>query len=453
MAYIKNQEQVISHGNIDLRKDAVEIIEHALLESDPYVQVQNLVSFDGEILRVGELEYDLKEMGDIYVLGAGKATYPIGKALDDILGERIKDGVITCKYGQDGDLKHSRLYFANHPTPDKAGVESSIEMMKIAKMSQAKDIVFVGITGGSTSLMPLPVDGLNVEDLQVTYDKLLKSGANIVEMNAVRKHLCKIKGGRLAQAIHPEAEIINLTVSDVVGDMLDYITCPTVPDTSYLDDARATMDKYALWDKVPESVSNFLKNAGEEYETPKDLSDHIIHNFIIVKGDAACVGAERKAKELGYNTMILSTMIEGESREVGSVFASIAKELVFNDRPLQTPCVIVGGGETTVKILGKSGQGGPNQQFALSASTWIEDTDNIVISGIDTDGTDGASDLAGAIIDGSTMSRAREMGINIFEYIEKFNDTPALKELGDGLFTGATGTNVNDLKFILVKKI
>lgn len=451
MNYIKNSENVLSHGNTDLRKDALDIIEYALRESDPYVQVQNLVNLEDNILKVGELIYNLNEVNNIYVLGAGKATYPIAKALDDILGDKINDGVITCKYGQDGELKHSRLYFANHPTPDQAGVDSSLEMMRIAKKTQAKDIVFACITGGSTSLMPLPVDGLSVHDLQITYDRLLKSGANIVEMNAVRKHLCKIKGGRLAEAIHPKAEIINLTVSDVIGDMLDYITCPTVPDTSTLDDARATMEKYELWDKVPDSVASFLKSATEEDETPKDLSDHIIHNFIIVEGDAACVGAESKAKELGYNTMILSTMIEGESREVGSVFSAIAKELVMNNRPLQTPCVIVGGGETTVKIVGQSGQGGPNQQFALSASTWIEDTNNIVIAGIDTDGTDGASDLAGAIVDGSTMSRARKMEIDIFEHIEEFNDTPALKELGDGLFTGATGTNVNDLKIILVK--
>lgn len=451
MRYIKNRDDLLSHGNKDLRKDALDIIDYALHDSDPYIQVQKLVSLEGNLLRVGELQYDLSEMGSIYILGAGKATYPIAKALDDILGNRISDGVITCKYGQEGSLKHSNLFFANHPVPDQAGVESSIKIMEIAKKTKAKDIVFSCITGGSTSLMPLPVDGLNVEDLRITYTQLLRSGANIVEMNAVRKHLCKIKGGRLAQAIHPEAEIINLTVSDVIGDMLDYITCPTVPDTSTFDNARATMEKYELWDKVPESVNKYLKNATEKEETPKDLSDHLIHNFIIVKGDAPCVGAETKAKELGYNTMILSTMIEGESREVGTVFAAIAKELVMNNRPLQTPCAIIGGGETTVKIVGESGQGGPNQQFALSASTWIEDSDNIVIAGIDTDGTDGASDLAGAIVDGSTMNRARKMGISIFEYIEKYNDTPALKELGDGLFTGATGTNVNDLKIILVK--
>lgn len=450
MSYIKNREELLSHGDIRLRKDALDIIDSALHDSDPYIQVKNLIDIDGDVLKVGNLEYNLNEMGDIYVLGAGKATYPIAKALEDILGDKIKDGVVTCKYGQEGELTYCRLYFANHPTPDQSGVESSIEMMKIAKSTKPSDIVFCCITGGSTSLMPMPVEGLNVEDLEKTYTALLRSGANIVEMNAVRKHLCKIKGGRLAQAIHPEAVIINLTVSDVIGDMLDYITCPTVPDTSTLDDARATMEKYMLWDKVPNSVSKFLKEATEKDETPKDLSDHIIHNFIIVKGDAPCVGAEKRANELGYNTVILSTMIEGESREVGTVFAAIAKELVLNNRPIQRPCVIIGGGETTVRISGEAGQGGPNQQFALSAATWIDDIDGIVIAGIDTDGTDGASDLAGGIVDGDTMKEARQLKIDIFEHLEKFNDTPALKGLKNGIFTGATGTNVNDLKIILV---
>ena len=350
-----------------------------------------------------------------------------------------------------GTLSFCELHFANHPIPDEAGVTASQSMMDIAQNTQPKDIVFCCITGGSTSLMPLHVDTISLDDLKQTYKLLLRSGANIIEMNAVRKHLSRIKGGWLAKNIHPEAELINLTVSDVIGDPLDYITCPTVPDTSTFDDARATLTKYNLWEKLPKSVCTYLKKAGQDQETPKKLSDHKIHNFIIVKGDEACVAAMTKAQELGYNSMILTTMLEGESKEAGSTFAAIAKEIVENNRPLKKPCVVISGGETTIRITGKAGEGGPNQQFALSAATWIEGLNNVVIASIDTDGTDGVSTLAGGIVDGKTMEKARLKGIDLQKHINEFDDTPALQALGDGIFTGATGTNVNDLQLMLVR--
>jgi glycerate 2-kinase len=450
MGYIKNREEVLSHGNTKLRKASLDIIDYALSKSDPYVQVKNLVAVQGHLLLVGKLTYDLNEYRRIFVLGAGKATYPIAKALEDILGDRIADGVITCKYGQAGELSYCRLYFAAHPIPDEAGLQASREMMNLAKQTRPKDILFCCITGGSTALMPAPVPGISMEDFKLTYKLLLRSSANIIEMNSVRKHLSTITGGRLAKTIHVGAEIINLTVSDVVGDALDYITCPTVPDTSTFDDAKTTIDKYNLWGEIPHSVSDYLKNAGPEQETPKDLSDHNIHNFILVKGDAACVAAKEKAEQMGYETIILSTMLEGESKEIGAAFAAIAKEILLNQRPLQIPCAVIAAGETTTKIVGDAGEGGPNQQFALAAATWIEGWDDVVIAGIDTDGTDGFSNLAGGIVDGQTCNAARIKGIDIVKHIERFDDSPALKRLGDGVYTGATGTNVNDLKFLII---
>lgn len=452
MAYVKNRNQLLSHGNIKTRKIALEIIEYALSKANPYIATKELVSIQGDILRVGELRFDLTKYKHIYLLGAGKATYPIAKALEDILDERIKGGVIVCKYGQEGTLSRSELYLASHPIPDKSGFEASQKALDLAAKTKKDDIVFGCITGGSSALFPFPVTGITLEEKIAVNRLLLRCGANIVEINAVRKHLSQIKGGRLAKAIHPQAHLINLTVSDVIGDPLDYITDPTVPDASTFNDAKATLTKYDLWDKVPSSVSRFLKKADPELETPKekDFAGYMRSDFIIVKGDVACEAAAEKAKELGFNTMILSTMLEGESKELGRTFSAIAMEMLTNHRPLDPPCVVIGGGETTVKIDGESGEGGPNQEFVAGAAPFIEKMGNIAIIGLDSDGTDGPTDYAGAIADENTMMRAREIGIDLFECLKRHAVTPAFCELGDAIYTGSTGTNVNDLKIIII---
>lgn len=448
--YIKNKDNLLSHGNVRLRRIALDIVEHALAKADPYPAVKNLVHLQGDILDVGEIRLDLKKLGRIFLLGAGKATYPIAKALEEILGDRIEDGVIVCKYGQAGALSRARLYLSSHPIPDEAGFLAAREALALARQTRPGDIVFAGVTGGSSALMPYPVEGITLDEKKLVNRMLLKCGANIIEINAVRKHLSRIKGGWLAKNIHCQAHLINLTVSDVIGDPLDYITCPTVPDTSSFDDARRTLTKYGLWEKVPASVSRYLEAGGPSLETPKDLSDHKIDNFIIVPGTAACEGAAERALEMQFDTMILSTMLEGESREVGGTFASIAKEIVLNHRPLKPPCVAIGGGETTVTIAGEAGQGGPNQEFSLGAALGIDGVGDVVIIGQDSDGTDGPTDIAGGIVDDTTVSRAAALGIDIYAALRRHDVTPVLMKLEDAIVTGNTGTNVNDLKLLLV---
>ena len=452
MTYIKNADQLLSHGNIEARKTALEIIEYALAKADPYRATKDLVSVQGNELIVDNLRFNLKKHNRIFLLGAGKATYPIAKALEELLGDRIADGVIVCKYGQQGKLSHARLHLASHPIPDESGLEASQKTLDLAKQTQPGDIVFGCVTGGSSALLPLPVQGVTLDDKKAVNQLLLTCGANIIEINAVRKHLSRIKGGRLAQAIHPETYLINLTVSDVIGDPLDYITDPTVPDTSTFDDARSTLTKYDLWAKLPKSVSEFLKSAGPDQETPKesDLAGHNRHDYILIKGDVACESAAQKAKDLGFNTMILSSMFEGESKELGRTFAAIAAEISLNNRPLTPPCVVIGGGETTVKIDGKAGEGGPNQEFAVSASLFMGNMRNMLIVGLDSDGTDGPTNFAGAIVDEGFVSRARQTGIDLFDSLKRHDVTPALRKLGDVIQTGATGTNVNDLKFVMI---
>jgi glycerate-2-kinase len=239
MAHIKNIDQLLSHGNTKIRKTAIEIIEDALTKSDPYFATKALVSIQGYILLFGFLKFDLSKFKRIFLLGAGKATYPIAKALEDILGDRICGGVIVCKYGQIGSLSRAELLFASHPIPDESGFEASHKALDTAAKTQKDDIVFGCITGGSSALLSFPVEGISLEDKKAVNRLLLTCGANIVEINVVRKHLSKIKGGRLAKAIHPQTHIINFTVSDVIGDPLDYITDPTVPDTATFNYAKA----------------------------------------------------------------------------------------------------------------------------------------------------------------------------------------------------------------------
>ncbi|MBW2613206.1 MAG: DUF4147 domain-containing protein [Deltaproteobacteria bacterium] len=452
MSYIKNRDQLLSHGNGWLRGLALDIIEHALKQADPYAATKALVSLDGNMLSIGGLRLDLEKHGRIFLLGAGKATWPIAKALEAIIGSRIADGVIVCKYGQQGELSRSRMLLADHPIPDQSGLEASLEALELAGRTQAGDIVLGCITGGSSALLPLPVKPVSLEDKQQVNALLLTCGANIVEINAVRKHLSQIKGGRLAMAVHPGAHLINLTVSDVIGDPLDYITDPTVPDTSTLADAAKTLTKYGLWKKVPGSVSRYLRNAGEDGETPKiaDLADRTSDDFIIVKGAAACEAAAAKAADFGFNVWILSTMFEGESRELGRNFGAIASEIKLSSRPLNPPCALIGGGETIVTLDGATGVGGPNQEFAASAALCIDNLDNVVVVGLDSDGTDGPTDFAGAMVDGETASQARKAGIDLFESLKTHGVTAPLVKLGDAIMTGATGTNVNDLKIMLI---
>ncbi len=452
MNYIQNLEMLLSHGNVKLRRMALDIVNHALGRADPYRAVKELVRLQGDILEVGKISIDLKKQGRIFLLGAGKATFPIAKALEEILGDRIADGVIICKYGQQGNLSRSRLYLSSHPIPDEAGFKAAREALALAGKTSAKDIVFACVTGGSSALMPYPAEGITLEEKRQVSRLLLTCGANIIEINAVRKHLSRVKGGWLAKAVHPQAHLINMTVSDVIGDPLDYITCPTVPDTSSFEDARRTLTKYELWGKVPASVARHLKTGDPSLETPKakDFADHRLDNFIIVAGTAACEGAAEKARAMGLETMILSTMLEGESREVGGMFAAIGKEILMNSRPLKPPCLLIGGGETTVKINGEAGLGGPNQEFSLGAALWLDQAGEVVVIGLDSDGSDGPTDYAGGIGDNFSVSRARDLGIDLFSVLNRHDASSALMKLGDAILTGATGTNVNDLKLMLI---
>jgi len=450
VSIIKNRNALLSHGIVEGRKIALDVIEHALTAIDSYQVVKTFVTLQGSILRVGSLTYDLSKIRDIYIVGGGKGSSSIAEGLEHILGDRVKKGLVIEKRGQSRKLRRVNVIEAGHPVPDEEGVKGSEKIIEIAKNAKREDLFFACITGGCSALMTLPAEGIILEDVKKVTELLLMCGAEIQEINAVRKHISQVMGGRLALHIHP-AEVIGLIVVDEVAGLP---WGPTVADTTTFRDAISVLEKYALWERVPDSVRKHLEKADPKEETPKlkdlDRGGVKVHNFVLANSENVCEAARKRAEELGYNSMILSAVMEGESREVGIALAGIARESEKNGRPLKPPCVLIVGGETTVTITGEPGEGGRNQEFALAASLKIDGSRRIVIASVGTDGTDGPTDIAGGIVDGFTVQRARERNIDLFQNLTRHNSSYVFRQLDDAIFTGPTGTNVMDLRLLVV---
>ncbi len=422
--------------------------------SDPYGAVRERVAFQGDALVIDGQRVPLARDARVLFIGAGKASFPIAKAVEELLGERLAGGLVICKYGQQGSLRRIRMVHAAHPIPDEAGASATRDMVALVDGVRSGDVVIAGITGGSSALMGLPLAPVSLADYGALNRLLLGCGANIIEINAVRKHIAVVGGGKLAQRIDPGAMLVNLTVSDVIGDPLDYITDPTVPDTSSLADARTTLNRYDLWDVVPATIARFLREGGGAPETPKRLAHARHHDVLLLPASIACEAAARRGKALGLETVILSTRFEGDSQELGRTFAAIALEVAREGRPVGPPALLIGGGETIVHLHGaEAGAGGPNQEFAAAAAIALAGIDDIVVAGLDSDGTDGPTDIAGAIVDGTTLERARRAGIDLRRHLRVHDVTDALTRLDEAIVTGATGTNVNDLKLALIGRI
>lgn len=451
-SHVQNVGELLSNGSTSLRRAVIEIANRAVEAADPGTVLRQSITFDGTSLSVGARKFAISPENRIFVIGAGKASYPIAKAIDEIIGERIYRGFVTCKKGQAGSLVHIELHHASHPIPDDASLHAARHTRDLLKEVRSGDLVIACFTGGSSALFVDPVEPVSLEDKKETNRLLLGSGANIIEINAVRKHLSQVKGGKLIQGLPAGSRVINLTVSDVIGDHLDYITDPTVADTSTFADAQATLDKYQLWDALPRSVTTYLREAPAADETPREAAlAHIERfDFLLVKNDAACSAAADAARAMGYTPLILSTLFEGESRELGRFMAAIAKQVLHDGRPLQAPCVLIGGGECTVRTMDGTGTGGPNQEFAVSFALEIAGMKNVAALSIDTDGTDGPTQIAGGLVDGTTAPQAQRLGVNLYAHLSRHDVTPALQKLGAAVLTGATGTNVNDLRLIII---
>jgi len=398
-------------------------------------------------------DYDLRAFDAVTVVGAGKAGAPMAAAIEDLVGDRVRDGLINVKYEHGQPLGSVRLQEAGHPVPDESGQKGAEAILDLVRPLGERDLLFCLLSGGGSALLPLPAGGLTLEDKQETTRQLLACGANIEEINAVRKHLSGIKGGQLTRAAAPAA-VISLMLSDVIGDRLDVIASgPTVPDESTFADVASIVARYGLEGKLPPAVQGRIGDgiAGKVQETPKagDEAFERTQNVVIASNSLAVRAAAEKARELGYNTLILSSFIEGETRDVARAHAAIALEVHDSGNPVPAPACILSGGETTVTIRG-DGKGGRNQEFALAAAQDLGGLlDTLVLSG-GTDGTDGPTDGAGAFADGSTVARAAELGLDPEDYLARNDSYHFFEPLGDLLITGPTRTNVMDVRIVLV---
>ncbi|BAA29583.1 440aa long hypothetical protein [Pyrococcus horikoshii OT3] len=430
---------------MDIREIGLRLVGEAIKAADPYRAVLNAVKVSDDKIIVQGKEFEIK--GKVYVIALGKAACEMARAIEDILD--VEDGVAVTKYGYGKELKRIKVIEAGHPIPDEKSILGAKEALSILNRARENDIVFILISGGGSALFELPEEGISLEDLKLTTDLLLKSGAKIHEINTVRKHISKVKGGKLAKMIKGTG--IVLIISDVVGDNLEAIASgPTVKDPTTFEDAKRILELYDIWEKVPESVRLHIERGlrGEVEETLKeDLPN--VHNFLIASNSISCEAIAREAQRLGFKAYIMTTTLEGEAKDAGLFIGSIVQEIAERGRPFEPPVVLVFGGETTVTIEGKGGKGGPNQEIALSATRKISDLEALIVA-FDTDGTDGPTDAAGGIVDGTTYKKLREKGIDVEKVLKEHNSYEALKKVGGLLFTGPTGTNVNSIVIAIV---
>ncbi len=411
-----------------------------------YDAVKSVVKLTHNIIEISGEKYRLSFFNKIIVIGAGKASFDMARALDKIIGSRIDRGIVITKYGYGGLLNHIEVVEASHPMPDIHGVQATQRLMALSDGVDSHTLVIMLLSGGASSLLVAP-DGVSLMDKIKTTSLLLKSGAVIDELNTVRKQLSLVKGGRLAHLFYP-AKIVTLIVSDVIGNKLEIIgSGPTVEDVSTPKQALDIIDRYHVRDKIPRAV---LKRLEQKKAIPDNRCiPSRTRNIIIADNRKAVDACRAGALRLGLTPVILTTSLHGEAREVGHVLSSIAYEMAHNRKTNGKGICIISSGETTVTVTG-TGKGGRSQELALAFAMDIQGKKKISLLSAGTDGTDGPTDAAGAIVDNTTISRINEMYMDPYKYLLNNDSYRVLDKAGALLKTGATGTNVMDIQLILI---
>ena len=437
----------------ELRQDAMAIFNAGLEAVNPKTCVRRHLRLSSNHLWVGEKAYLLDKIGRIFVVGAGKASAAMAQAVEAVLGARIDQGLVITKYGHALPLERIKVMEAAHPVPDENGVKATGALLDLVAEAGPDDLVLCLISGGGSALTPAPAEGIGLADKQAVTELLLGCGADIHQINTVRKHLSRIKGGRLCRQADG-AILISLILSDVIGDDLDIIASgATAPDPGTFADAVRLIEHFGLWEKIPTAVAGLLASGvrGELPETPKadDPVFERVQNLIVGSISQALAAAEEEARERGFNPLVITSTLQGEAREVAKVLCAMAREIRHFNRPVSMPACLLAGGETTVTIKGK-GLGGRNMELALAAAMALSSCQNILLLSAGTDGTDGPTDAAGAFADGGTALRAMEMGLEPGAFLDNNDSYRFFEKLGDLFVTGPTLTNVMDLQIVLV---
>jgi len=449
----------LEHFPLDeMKRMAKAIFKKALFAVDPSRILKERIRIEKDRLfiktdRNSEKRFDLKGVEKIFLVGTGKAAGAMAQAIEEIFDDRITRGIITTKYGHQLPLARTEIIEAGHPLPDRKGLEGAKKIQRLLQESGPKDLVIFLLSGGGSALLPFPADHINLKEKQEVTQFLLDCGADIKEINTIRKHISRIKGGWLARWAYPST-VIGFILSDVVGDPLDVIgSGPTVADPSTFEEAWEILKKYDLLNEIAPSIRKHLQSGkeGKAEETPKpqEVIFEGVYNSLVGSNILALLAAREEAAALGFNPIILSSSIEGETREAARFHTAIAKEVISSGNPIPMPACILSGGETTVTIKGK-GLGGRNQEFALAGALEIGGVEKVVVLSGGTDGTDGPTDAAGAIADHTTVQRGRSLGLDPNFYLDNNDAYPFFEKLGDLLITGPTHTNVMDVRVLLI---
>lgn len=399
------------------------------------------------------IEYSEKaRTGRVVVVGFGKASCPMVLAVENILGDRITGGAVITKYGHcDHSSKRLRIFEGGHPIPDENGMRGAEEIVRILRDAGEDTLVICLISGGGSALLVSPCEGISLSEKQAVTGQLLKAGADIHELNTVRKHLSNVKGGRLAEIAYP-ARVLSLILSDVIGDNLDIIASgPTAPDESTYTNSLGVLEKYNLIRSAPEAVISLIRRGvdGAVADTPKSGNPVFkrVENIIVGSNRLAIEAARAKAESLGFAVEILTTALTGEATEAAGWLAAAAQKRISKDTK---PLCLISGGETTVTVRG-NGLGGRNTELALAFAQKIAKTDRISLLSAGTDGSDGPTDAAGAVVDGRTVPEASSRGLDAWDYLSRNDSYSFFKETGELLITGPTGTNVMDIQIIIIE--
>ena len=458
MALIRNFDALVQNARSPLvseaRRAVLTLVEAAIASVDPRSLIRNRLKLDGQRLRIDDISLNLGKYDRILVAGAGKASGAMAEALEEALGQRIEAGRVNVPERTAANFKTKtiELQEAGHPTPNEEGLRGAAKIASFLENLSERTLVIFLLSGGGSALLPLPRQGISLSEKKTTTDLLLRCGATIEEVNAVRKHISALKGGQLAVRVYP-ATLVSLILSDIVCDPLPSIASgPTVPDPTTYAEAIEILQRYNVWEQTPQAVKRLLTSGqeGNVPETPKpgDPRFKHVHNVLLGNNRFALDAAQEKASTLGLSPLVLCSFIEGEARQVGTVFAGLAREMQVQGCHVSEHQALLAGGETTVTVMGK-GRGGRNQELALSAALRLRDLEGIALASVGTDGIDGLSSAAGAIVDGFTVERALKLKMNPFTYLANNDSHSFFSALGDGIITGPTGTNVNDIMIIV----